>query len=99
MASMPASRFPVAWLRRDGVLDWSATGVARAMLIIRRWLPGTGFMRWSVLHRSVGLGSDRIRMPHAFAGRRIGRGTYDIWLTSGVRPVRCTPERFVFTVT
>jgi hypothetical protein len=97
--TMQPSRFAAATFARNAVLQWSATGVARLGLIVRRWVRGERFIRVGVLPRSVRSGSGRIHLPDRLAGRPIGPGTYSLGLASGTRSVRCTPRRFAFTVT
>ena len=94
--TMPPSHFALAQFPRDAVLRWSATGVVSLRLAIRRWVRGDGFVRLGALPRSVRPGSGRIHLPGRLAGHRIGRGTYSIGVTPGAR---CTPGRFVFTIT
>ena len=94
--TMPPSHFALAQFPRDAVLRWSATGVGSLKLVIRRWVRGDGFIRVGALPRSVRSGSGRIHLPGRLAGHRIYPGTYSLGLSSAAR---CTPGRFVFTIT
>jgi hypothetical protein len=97
--SMQTSRFPLAWLGRDGVFAWTATGATSLDLIVRRWVRGGGVLRIGALRSSVRSGQGRIRLPHLLASRRVGRGTFSVRVAAGLRPLRCAPGRLVFTIT
>jgi hypothetical protein len=97
--SMLPSRFPIARFGRDGVFHWKATGATSLDLIIRHQVSRAGFVRMGAVQLSVRSGSGHIRLPRRLASRHIGRGTFSVRVASGVRPLRCAPGRFVFTVT
>lgn len=96
---MPAGRFLRTGLLSDGVFDWSATGIARLELIIRRWVRGRGFVSAGVLRRSVHRGAGVFHLPRRLGGHAFGPGTYSVQARARVGSARCTPGRFHFTIT
>lgn len=97
--AMPVGRFARTKLVYHGVINWSATGIARIELTIRRWVRGAGLIRVGDLRRTVRRGKGVFHLLRSLGGHAIRPGRYSVLARANGHSARCTPGRLRFTVT